>query len=154
MSVDSLVFNDPSRGHEIARYSGQYYNPQNSACIARVRDGECLAGVVFTNYVQGVSICAHTAVFAEHGVNRDLLFASMDFPFNQLGVKRIFGFVPECNVKAQAFNMKLGFQVVARIEGMFRFDDACLVMRLDRENARLLGIKARHIQSNKAYVLN
>lgn len=147
MSAGELVFNDPDRGHEIARFANTSYNPAFHANIARVRGGDCLAGVIYTDYVKGVSIRAHTAVFAEHGVNRDLLFAGMDYPFNQLGVKRIFGFVPESNVQAQVFNMKMGFQVVARIDGMFRFDDACLVMRLDRENARLLGIKALNVQS-------
>lgn len=141
MSAGDLVINDTSIGEIIARAAGTFYNPKGSACIARCRGGDILAGVIYTNNVQGVSVIAHSAVFDEHGISRNLVYAALDYPFNQLKVKRIFGFVAECNIRAQVFNMKMGFKVVARIEGMFPHDDAALVMRLDRENARLLGVK-------------
>lgn len=150
-----LIYNDPDWGHEIARLAGTYYNARNSANIARVVSGECHAGVVFTNYVRGVSIFGHTAIFVENGMSRDLLFAGLDYPFNQLRVKRIFGLVPECNERAKRFNMRLGFKEVARIEGVFLHDDACIVMRLDREDCKLLDtVKPRNVQSYRNVFFN
>lgn len=147
MSGPELYHNHPEAARQIARAAHTHFDLDNSSCIARIRDGEVLAGVIFNNYVKGVAVHAHTAVFADRGISRDLLYVAMDYPFNQLKVKRIFGFVAECNVHAQVFNMKMGFKVVARIEGMFPHDDAALVMRLDREDARLLGtVKPRSNQ--------
>jgi len=78
-----------------------------------------------------------------------VLFAVFDYPFNQLGVKRLFGHVPEDNHGARLFNQKMGFQYVARIEGVFKHGIACLVMRLDREQCRFLTVRPRTIMSNK-----
>ena len=78
-----------------------------------------------------------------------MLFLAFDYPFNQLGVKRIFGQVPEDNHHAIEFNLKFGFRTVARVEGVFPGNIACLVMRLDRENCRMLTIKPRNVVSNK-----
>ena len=142
--MDRIVTNDPDYGNEIAKASRVFYDPKCHANIARVKDGEVLAGVVYTNF-NHESIQCHTAVFADHGMNRDLLFCGFDYPFHQLNVKRMFGFVNETNEDALHFNMNLGFREVARIEGFFPHGATCIVMRLDREDCRFLKIKPRGI---------
>lgn len=148
MSVDEIVVNNPEIGHDLAIATHRFYNPACCVNVARVRSGELLAGVFYEQYVHGVSIIAHMAVFAEHGVNRDLLWVAFDYPFNQLMVKRIFGFTPECNLRALEMNAKMGFKQVARIEGMFAHDDAAIVLCLERSDCRLLNIKPLNIKSN------
>lgn len=143
--MDQIVTNNPDFGHEIARASRTFYDPKCHANIARVKDGEVLAGIVFTHF-NHESVQCHSAVFAERGVNRDLLFCSFDYPFHQLNVKRMFGFVPETNEDAIRFNENLGFREVTRIEGYFRHGVTCIVMRLDREDCRFLKIKPRGIE--------
>ena len=143
--MDHIILNDPDYGHEIARATNTFYDPKCSANIVRTRDGEVLAGAIYTQFT-GPSVIMHQAVFEEHGLNRDLLFVAFDYPFNQLAVKRIFGFVKETDEKVLAFNRHLGFREVARIEGMYEHDITCIVMRMDREECRFLSIKPRNIQ--------
>jgi RimJ/RimL family protein N-acetyltransferase len=145
--LDQLVFNDDECGHAVARLAGTYYNPASCSSICRVRDGIRLGGVVFSNYT-GESIAMHSASWHPRWINRDLIYCTFDYPFNQLGVKRIFGQVPEDNIRARKFNQNVGFRTVARVEGVYRGDIACLVMRLDREDCRLLKVKPRMIKSN------
>lgn len=148
MSADEIVVNNASIGRDLASAVHRFYDPVSCANVARVRSGELLAGVVYEQYVRGVSIVAHMAVLAEHGVNRDLLWVAFDYPFNQLMVKRIFGFTPECNLRALEMNAKMGFKQVARIDGMFAHDDAAIVLCLERHDCHLLNIKPLNIKSN------
>lgn len=141
---DQIVINDPDCGHEIARAVRTHYNPGIHQSIARVRDGSCLAGAIYSQFTHE-SITIHQAVFVEHGLNRDLLFCAFDYPFNQLQVKRMFGFVPETNIDALHLNRHFGFREVARIDGFFRHGVACIVMRMDREDCRFLKIKPRRV---------
>jgi len=145
--VDEIVFNDAEQGDAIATAAGTFFRPAVDISICRVRNDVLLGGVVFTNYT-GESIEIHTASFEDHWVNRDLLFVTFDYPFNQLGVKRLFGRVPEYNVRALRLNANLGFRSVARIDGVFEHGTACIVMRMDRDDCRFLAVKPRGIKSN------
>lgn len=145
--MDNIVFNDPDHGDAIARAAGTRFIPMIDIAISRVRDDDLLGGVVFNNYTRE-SIEIHSASFDNHWGSRDLIFVIFDYPFNQLGVKRLFGRVAEHNVRAIRLNTKLGFKPVARIEGVYRHGIACIVMRMDREDCRFIGMTPRRIQSN------
>ena len=145
--MDHLRFNDPSDGHAIAVCAGTAFNPLRDISICRLRDDARLGGVIFTNYTTE-SIAIHSGSWDEHWINRDMLFATFDYPFNQLGVNRLFGYVPEDNFHAIRFNEKVGFTHVTRIEGMFKFGVACCLMKLERRDCRFLGVKPRNIRAN------
>lgn len=140
--MDHIVLNEPDYANAIAKRAGTTFNHASGICLARVRDGDLLGGVIYSHYT-GESIAIHSASWNDHWINRDMLFVTFDYPFNQLGVKRIFGQVPEDNIHARNFNTKLGFRVVARIEGVFRHNIACLVMCLERKDCRFLGMRPR-----------
>ena len=142
------MFNDKDHGAAIGELAGARFTPGYDIAIARVRDDVLLGGVIFTDYT-GESIHIHTASWDDHWVNRDLAFVVFDYPFNQLGVKRIFGRLPESNYLALRFNRHCGFREVARVEGVYRHNVAQIVMRCDREDCRFLGkFKPRRIKSN------
>jgi RimJ/RimL family protein N-acetyltransferase len=143
--LDHIVFNVPELGEAIARKAGTDFHPKTCVSVCRVRDGEPLGGVVFSHFTHE-SISIHSASWHPRWINRDMLYVVFDYPFNQLGVKRIFGQVPEDNLHAQEFNNNLGFTTVARVEGVFPGNVACLVMRLDREDCRFLNITPRHLK--------
>lgn len=107
-------------------------------------DDHLLGGVVFSDFTCE-SIAIHSASWTPRWISRDMIFVTFDYPFNQLGVKRIFGPVPESNLHAQEFNMKVGFNIVNRIEGVFP-DGALIVMCLEKADCRLLNVKPRTIQ--------
>lgn len=146
--MDRILVNRPDYGDKIARRAGSSYNPAVDINFARVRDGVLLGGAVFTGYT-GESIFVHTASWTPHWINRDLLFMSFDYPFNQLRVKRMFGLVPADNTHAQDINLHFGFKVVARIEGVYRNGIACVVMCMEHADCRFLNIKPRGVVSNR-----
>ena len=145
--TDEIIFNDPQDGEEIALCAGTSYNPKVNISICRHKDGRRLGGVIYSHYT-GELISAHSAAWDAHWINRDMMYVVFDYPFNQLGVKRIFGQVPEDNFHAQEFNVKVGFKFVARIEGVFRHNIACIVMCMERDDCRFLSVKPRGIVSH------
>lgn len=145
---ETIQFNDSHDGYAIAKRAGTSFNSQQDISIGRVRDGVLLGGVVFCNYT-GESIGIHSASWDDHWINRDMLWVTFHYPFVQLGVKRIFGQVAEDNERARRFNEKLGFKHVARIEGVYRHNVACLVMCMERDECRFLNLQPRHIGYNR-----
>jgi RimJ/RimL family protein N-acetyltransferase len=141
---DRIALNEPTYGPVIAGLAGTDYHPTISVNFARVVDEEFLGGVLFSNYT-GESINIHSGSVTPLWINRDMLFVTFDYPFRQLEVKRIFGHVPEDNLRAISFNENLGFRKVVRIEGVFPNNVACLVMRMDLEECRFLNIKPRFL---------
>jgi len=146
--MDHIRFNDRDDGVAIAERAGTAFNAGRDISICRVRDDDRLGGVIFTNYTTE-SIAIHSASWTLHWINRDMLFVTFDYPFNQRVVNRIFGYVPEDNFHAIRFNEKLGFTHVAYVPGMFKYGVACCLMKLERKDCRHLGVQARTLQSNR-----
>jgi RimJ/RimL family protein N-acetyltransferase len=145
--LDQIRFNHKPDGFAIAEVAGIHFNPLVDISICRVRDDVRLGGVVYTNFTTE-SIQVHSACWTPHWLNRDMLYVTVDYPFNQLGVNRIFGMVPEDNLHAQEFNIKFGFQYVVRIEGVYKGNIPCMVMSLERGACRYLSVKPRSIRPN------
>src|SRR5262245_35033944 len=143
-----IVFNDPDDGRAIAKKAGTHFNPECDICVCRKRNGERLGGYMYTDY-SGESISMHSASWTTHWLNRDMVFIAWDYPFRQLGVKRIFGQTPEDNEQALEFNRKCGFKVIARIEGVYKNNVACIVTKMEPEDCRLLHVKPRGVMSNR-----
>jgi RimJ/RimL family protein N-acetyltransferase len=145
--LDQIRFGHSDDGFAIATTAGAVFNPLIDVTICRVRDGVRLGGVIFNNFTEE-SIMIHSASWAPRWVNRDLLFVTFDYPFNQLGVNRIFGMVPEDNSLARRFNTNLGFRYVARVEGVYKGNIACLVMCMERADCRHLLVKPLRMKPN------
>lgn len=143
----NIIFNNPYLGQQVSKAAGTTYNPAVDINACRVRDDELLGGVLWTNYT-GESMGIHTASWDEHWLNRDMLFVAFHYPFIQLGVQRLFSQMPEDNTKVLEFNRKLGFQHVARIEGVYRNGVACILTKLEAKDCKYLNIKPRHVKSN------
>ena len=148
--MDRIALNEPQYGPIIARLAQADYNPQTCVNFARVVDDEFIGGVFYENYT-GESIGIHSGSVSPMWLSRDMLYVIFDYPFRQLCVKRIFGQVPEDNVRAIAFNENIGFSTVARVEGVFPNNVACLVMRMDYEDCRFLKIKPRKLMTGATF---
>lgn len=160
MLADRVLTDDPELGDEIARRAGTTYNPKvdhnfahvkekhTPASGGMVRTDQVLLGGVCYNHFTHESVQIHMAGWHWHWVSRLMIYLAFDYPFNQLGVKRLFGMVPESNWAAQVINMKLGFKPVARIEGVFRHNVACIVMGMERDECRWLGMKVPGVTIN------
>lgn len=136
-----IVLNSGADGDRIAKIAGVNFDLRHDKVVAHYgADEQFLGGLIYTDYTYE-AVAIHTGAVSPYWVNRDMIFVGLDYPFNVLGVKRIFGYIPEDNQHALAFNRKLGCREVARIEGVYTGDRACIVMRMDRADCRLLNIR-------------
>lgn len=81
------------------------------------RDGELVAGVLYEGY-NGQNVWMHVAaVPGGRWLNRDYLYYCFHYPFNELGVKRISGYVNASNTAARRLDEHLGFKPEAMLTG-------------------------------------
>ena len=88
--------------------------PQETACIGQEKDGNLIAVVGYNNLTPN-SCQIHVASTDVYWLNKDLLFAIFDYPFNKLGVKVILAPIYKGNTKSLNLCRKLGFEQVADI---------------------------------------
>ena len=67
---------------------------------------------------------------------KQLLKASFDYPFNQLGIEKAFGIVNSTNVKAMEYDQKLGFKEAVRFAGMHDDGGDLVVFEMDKADCR------------------
>jgi RimJ/RimL family protein N-acetyltransferase len=140
-----IRFNDPHDAYAIAQSAGAVFNSSVDQCIARVEDGKLMGGVLYQRYT-GASIGVHIASFNPFWVNRDMLWVCFHYPFVQLGVSRVFGQVRESNPDTLAFDLKLGFNIVTKLDGVFP-DGGVYIVRMDRDECRWLALTPKSIRS-------
>lgn len=147
--TDRIVINDPAHGRRLAMMSGAgggVFHAGVDQCIARVRGSELLGGVIFDQYTRA-AIGIHTAGFVRHWVNRDLIWVTFDYAFNQLGVRKMIGLTPANNQDAIKFNTSAGFTIETTVKDVFP-DSDLIVFSLYKEDCKWLNIKPRGLQSN------
>jgi RimJ/RimL family protein N-acetyltransferase len=141
-----ILLNNKEHGRLIARAIPRNYNPEVDPVISHVdASGKLLGGVIY-NGCTGPCIFAHQASFSKHWLSRDMLWVLFDYPFNQLGCKKICGTIPSSNPSLLAFNRKLGFNVEAVIKDAYP-DGDMLVMSMTKDECRWLGIKPRGLRA-------
>jgi hypothetical protein len=140
----SIHFNNIEHGYTIGQSAGYHFNPEADTVISLDRNGQLSGGVIYNGYT-GRSINVHTAVFDTGWCNRDMLWVVFHYPFIQLGCDSIFGQIPSSNPKAIDFDVKLGFNIIARIDDVFP-DGDLIVVRMKRDECRWLSLQPREIQ--------
>jgi len=139
--IPNIRFNHHEDGEQIAKTVQFIYNPRGDTVISRFdRDGDLMGGVIYTGYTgpKG-SVGMHYAGFHPRWFSRDMLFVCFDYPFNQLGVKKIFGQVPVMNEEVVKLNCKLGFKAEEVIKDVYP-DGDMLLMSMYRDDCRYLDI--------------
>lgn len=105
------------RGTELNRMVGEWarkmigaqHGWRDFSTISMWEDGALLCAILYEGYC-GNSINMHVAaVGGKRWMNRRILFAAFDYPFNQLKVDRVTGLVPDSNEAAKRFDEHLGF---------------------------------------------
>ena len=93
---------------------GKFEYPQNTTCIGQEKDGELIAVVGYNNFAPN-SCQIHVATTDVYWLNKELLFAIFDYPFNKLEVKVILAPIYKGNTKSLNLCRKLGFKQVGDI---------------------------------------
>lgn len=110
--------------------------------IGCIVNGEPVAGVVYTDYT-GANIAIHSRCTDPRRLSRQFFWAIFDYPFNQLGVRRVTGLVSTANLAAQRVDEHLGFVEEARLQDYFPNGDAIIyVMR--KEGCKWLALTQRY----------
>lgn len=110
------------------------------------QDGELVAGVVYDNWNRA-SIHAHIAVLPNVWPTREFLRVGFSYPFQQLRVNKLLGFVGSGNVAARRLDEHLGFVLEATLEAAHP-DGALLVYSMTREQCRWLPRNTLKDQQN------
>jgi hypothetical protein len=121
---------------EIAKAAGCFFNPECDRIVSRSEEGRLLGGVIFTGY-KVASIGLHCAGFDPRWIDRDLLWFTFHYPFEQLGVRKIVSTIPSRNLQAVLFNRKLGFVEETRVRDVFP-DGDLLIMSMLKQDCRWL----------------
>ena len=93
---------------------GEFEYPQETMCIGQEKDGQLIAVVGYSHFTPN-SCQIHVASTDVYWLNKYLLFAIFDYPFNKLGVKVIIAPIYKGNSKSLNLCRKLGFEQVADI---------------------------------------
>lgn len=100
------------------------------------RDGELVAGVAYEGY-NGVNIWMHVAGKpGSRWMTRSFLRYCFYYPFVELGVRRVSGYVEACNTAARRFDEALGFRLEATLTGAAADGGDVLLYVMRREDCR------------------
>lgn len=141
-----ILFNSPKVSEWVSdRALGRVLPPSIVTSIGVIRDGMIVGGVIFQDYTgRDGSVKIHVASIDKRWITPDMLWVTFDYPFNQLGVRKLIGEVPSYNHMAIKFDEKVGFKKIATIEGVFPNGDL-LVYEMKREDCRWLNLKPRRL---------
>ena len=135
-----IRFNDPHATKLISQHCKVPFVPTHHQSIARYdRNDKLMGGVLFTDY-NVVSAQIHVASFQPNWINKELLWVTFDYPFNQVGINKLIGLVPSTNVEALRFDMALGFVIETRVKDVFP-DGDMLVLAMYKADCRFLKMK-------------
>ena len=76
-------------------------------------------------------------------IDKSMLHAAFDYPFNVMGCDQVLAFVPSGNEAALDINRRLGFEVVIELDGAHP-DGSLFVMRMKRDNCKWLAPRRTH----------
>ena len=114
------------------------YEPWGQYTTLGLVSGHALvAGVVYNSF-EACNVCAHIgAVPGGHWLTPRFLRAMFDYPFNQMGKRRITALVARKNKRARRFVEKLGFKLEGTLSHYYERDDM-IVYGLLREKCAFL----------------
>ena len=124
-------------GHWVGERVRGGYDTSHSQAIGLSRSGVLVGGVIYEQ-CNGASVVCHIAV--DGRLTPEFLFVIFDYPFRQLGVKKIIVPVARTNTKSVRFVARMGFVEVACLPDAHPTGDILLFM-MDSKECRFIGEK-------------
>ncbi len=122
-----IVFDVERIGPWVAERTGGSYYPGSGQAIGLERDGKLIAGVLYDN-CNGKSVQMHVASDgSRRWMTKEYLHICFDYPFRQLGVRKIIGLVDSENSDALRFDLALGFVVEHVVKDAGRYGDQVIL---------------------------
>lgn len=111
-------------------------------CIGSLSSEHRLRGVVGYDSFNGASCTMHMA--GEPGwIDKSMLHAAFDYPFNVMGCNQVLAFIPSDNLVALDIDRRLGFKLVCELDGAHP-DGSLFLMRMRREECKWLAPRRTH----------
>lgn len=111
---------------------------ENMKALGLVRDGRLVAGVLYEGF-NGRNVWMHVAAEpSRRWMNRQYLWYCFHYPFNEMGVDRVSGYVNASNTAAIEFDEHLGFQREAVLRGAAPDGDDVFIYVMRRNDCRFL----------------
>lgn len=129
--------------------SGVWSDTGKSAVGAVDDNGTPVWAVIYDHYEPEGSIQLHIAIDNPKYVTRQAICSVFEYPFCQLGVKKVLGIVNSSNEAALTFDMRLGFQVEAIISDAYDMG-SMYILSMTREQCRWLRGRENGRQCNSA----
>lgn len=118
-----------------AAASSGRYDPIISQAIGLIKNGEPIAGVIFTDF-NGRSMVVHQAI--NGNITKEFLHKVSDYAFNQCKVEKLIGPIDSSNQKAIKLVTNMGFKEESRIKDAHPKGDIIL-FTLVKSDCRFLG---------------
>ena len=113
----------------------------NFNAMGLIKGKTLVAGVIYNAY-EAANVNMHIgAVDGARWLTREFLFAAFDYPFNELGRRRVSAFMRASNKKAISFIENIGFEYEGKLLHYYPKDDA-LMYGMVKEKCRFLLRKA------------
>lgn len=141
-----IELGNPDHGALIARAAHVAFDYNMDRVISRTSgEGRFLGGVVFTGFT-GSMVMMHMAGITGWA-SPELTWVCFDYPFMQLGVKKVVGTVRSDNKLACELDERLGFTLEHEIaEGIP--GGTMRIYSMLRENCRWLKLRSRYLKPN------
>jgi RimJ/RimL family protein N-acetyltransferase len=104
--------------------------------IGRYKDGEIICAVGYDGF-NGASCQMHVSGTG-NWINKEILRAAFDYPFNTCGLNMVLGLIPSGNTEAIRLNKHLGFAILHRIGGAHP-DGELIIMGMYKSQCRWIN---------------
>ena len=130
------IVSNPARVHEFVSRYGAAPLVAGMKGIGLERDGELIAGVIYEGFT-GANVWMHVAaVPGRRWMNREFLRYAFSYPFDEMKVQRVSGWVEANNADALRFDKHLGFRQEAVLRGAGRGGVDVIIFVMTRKECR------------------
>jgi L-amino acid N-acyltransferase YncA len=130
-----MIVAGPEVGHWVTSRIGGFFDPVCMSAIGWQSDGRLTAGAAYRDW-NGVSIEGQIA--ADKPLTRGLLFAIFDYPFRQLGARKIIATTSADHIRSIRLLRRLGFLEEACLRDAAPGGDL-IICTMRQEDCRFLG---------------
>jgi RimJ/RimL family protein N-acetyltransferase len=114
------------------------WTPVGRSALGFINDkGEVLWAAVYEEYHPNGSVRIHIAISSPKFVTRRAISEVFEYPFYQLGVKKVIGIVDSANTAALAFDIRLGFKIEAVVKDAYDMGDM-YILSMTRDECQWL----------------
>ena len=136
--MTTRIISDPARVYDFVSRLMPLNVVAGMKRLGLERDGELVAGVVYEGY-NGFNVWMHVAaVPGRSWLNKGYLRYCFEYPFIELGCRRVSGYVEAHNQDARRFDEHLGFRQEAVLSGAASDGGDVILYVMRREDCRFL----------------